>query len=251
MSLSLSNQVSIAWLCFCRIGGCMMLVPGLASPRIPMRIRLLIAMMTSLACMPLAVPFVAPIVKNADQSRMFILLATELLFGFLLGMLCRIFFSALQFAMTAIGTLIGLSSPSSQSFESDDVSNALTEIVTATTVVLFFELNQHMEIIAILAGSYSTHPVVGNFDINASLEALLSVLSVATALAARLSSPFIIYSIFINFTLGLSNKIIPQMPVQFIGAPVLLGGGLILLYLLSTSLVSVYSNEFDSWLSNQ
>ena len=226
-----------------------MLLPGLASARIPVRIRLLAAMMISIACAPLAMSnIVSPTVKNSDFQNLFPILLTELLYGAILGMTCRIFFSSIQFAMAAIAAMIGLSATFTQSFENDEPSSSITEIIAATAVVVFFATGQHSEIIVLLVDSYSFHPMGSFFNSASAVDELQTVVALSMNLALRISSPFIIYSFFVNFSLGLINKMIPQIPVQFVGAPLLLGGGLFILHLLSGSFVDIYTNEFSMWL---
>ncbi len=48
-----AESVFAAFLVFCRVGGCLMMVPGFSSPRLPVRIRLLMALGVALAVMPL------------------------------------------------------------------------------------------------------------------------------------------------------------------------------------------------------
>jgi flagellar biosynthetic protein FliR len=49
------DAVALVVLIFCRIGGCLMLMPGFSSPRIPVRARLFVALSLSLALSPLLV----------------------------------------------------------------------------------------------------------------------------------------------------------------------------------------------------
>src|SRR5690606_31883263 len=51
-----SDAVLSTFLLFCRIGGCLMLMPGFASPRVPAQIRLFIAIAVTLALAPLLLP---------------------------------------------------------------------------------------------------------------------------------------------------------------------------------------------------
>ena len=49
-------QVLLAtFLIFCRIGTCLMLMPGFSSPRVPVRVRLFLAVAVTLALAPLLV----------------------------------------------------------------------------------------------------------------------------------------------------------------------------------------------------
>lgn len=50
------ETVLATFLLFCRIGACMMLIPGFSSDRVAMRIRLLMAVASTLAMAPMLLP---------------------------------------------------------------------------------------------------------------------------------------------------------------------------------------------------
>ncbi|MCJ2140892.1 flagellar biosynthetic protein FliR [Methylobacterium sp. E-066] len=67
-------------------------------------------------------------------------------------------------------------------------------------------------------------------------------------MALRLTSPFIVYSMVVNFALGLANKLTPQIPIFFVATPFLLFGGLMLLLFLSTDLFGQFALAYGQWL---
>ena len=50
------QTVLLVFLLFCRIGGCLMLMPGISSARVPAQVRLFIALAVTLALAPLLEP---------------------------------------------------------------------------------------------------------------------------------------------------------------------------------------------------
>ena len=62
----------------------------------------------------------------------------------------------------------------------------------------------------------------------------------------RLSSPFLIYGMIFNVSIGFINKLAPQIPVYFISTPYLLLGGLFLIYFSIAAMVSQFAQSFDS-----
>ena len=56
MTPSAPETVLLVFLVFCRIGGCLMLMPGFSSPRVPVQVRLFIAIAVTLALTPLLLP---------------------------------------------------------------------------------------------------------------------------------------------------------------------------------------------------
>ena len=58
----------------------------------------------------------------------------------------------------------------------------------------------------------------------------------------------IIYSIIVNFAIGVTNKLTPQIPVFFIATPFVLLGGFFLLMLTVHEFFGFFTVAFHSWL---
>ena len=68
MSIELSDLVMSVFLIFCRIGTCLLMMPGFSSSRIPMQIRLFVSVAISLALSPALLPILQPLVAGAGGS---------------------------------------------------------------------------------------------------------------------------------------------------------------------------------------
>src|SRR5690606_40216033 len=64
----LEMAVLAAFLAFCRIGACMMLMPGLGSARVPMQVRLFLAVSVSLALLVHLWEAIAPHVSRPPSE---------------------------------------------------------------------------------------------------------------------------------------------------------------------------------------
>jgi len=60
----------------------------------------------------------------------------------------------------------------------------------------------------------------------------------------RLASPYLIYGLIFNISIGFINKLAPQIPVYFISTPYLLMGGLFLLYFSIAAMISQFGQSF-------
>ena len=63
-----------------------------------------------------------------------------------------------------------------------------------------------------------------------------------------IGSPFLIYSIVINFAVGLANKLTPQIPIFFIATPFVMAGGMFLLYFTVGDFMTHFNTAFSTWL---
>lgn len=233
---------------FCRVGTCLMLMPGFSNSRVPMQARLFLAVAVTAAISPLVVPSLKIDLLRSDLHTVSLLLLSEMLFGFLIGLLGRIFFEALQFMATAIAALAGMGSMPGAPTIDDEPLPALSSFIMAVATVMFFVTDQHLEVIKGLLASYGAVPVTGSFETDTSLQNLMRVFALAFQLALQVSGPFIVFALVVNFLFGLMNKMIPQVAVYFISLPFVIMGGLFLLFAALNQMLLTFIGEFSAWL---
>lgn len=234
---------------FCRIGGCLMLMPGFSSPRVPARLRLFIAIGVTLALTPAVLPSVAAAVPEPHPAILLRAIVTETLIGTLIGLMARFFYLALQTIATAMATATGLGQLPGLPIDEAEASTPFVTLITLTATTLMFITNQHAEVIRALAGSYARIAPVSAFSAQASLIQLADRVSDTFFLALRIGSPFMIYAVVVNLAIGLMNKLTPTIPVYFISLPFVITGGLFLLYFSGPEALRLFSLAFSSWLA--
>ncbi len=236
-----------AFLIFCRIGACFMLMPGFASSRLPMQVRLFLALSFSLALLPLLEAPVAAAMAGARLPDVLLAIAGELATGGIIGLLARIFVLSFQTLTTAAAQSIGLAMPAGMAVE-DEPMPELTMLMSLGAVVMIFVTGQHWEMIKALVDSYTRIPPRQAMNAGAILTQAVDQLGATFLLALRLASPFLIYSVVMNFAVGITNKLTPQIPVFFIATPFMTMGGLLLLYLVADDMLVMFSDAFAAWL---
>jgi flagellar biosynthesis protein FliR len=245
-----SALVLALFLIFCRIGSCLMLLPGYSSARIPANVRLFIALALSMAVSPGLLPQIVPIVGPASDDLRLQLVVGEILNGAMIGLLGRVFILALQFAGNFIAQAIGMGMALGTPIDEPDAVPALVTLITLTATVMIFSLNLHAEVIQALVASYLTLPVALGFSPRAGLVALTDNLDETFKLCLRIASPFVIYAVVVNLAVGLANKLTPQIPVYFISLPFVLAGGLILLGYSMGDFLLQFTQAFRIWVVN-
>jgi flagellar biosynthetic protein FliR len=245
-----AGTVFLTFMVFCRIGGCLMLMPGFASPRIPVHVRIFIAVAVTLALAPLLVPALSGELKDLPPALMAQLLISETLIGTVIGLMGRIFMFALQFMGVATASFIGFSGMADPPVEESEPAPAVGTMLTLTATVLVFVTGLHIEIFKALSASYSVLKVTDLFDSRFALSKITDSASDAFFLVAQLASPFLVYSLVINFLFGVMNKLAPQIPVYFISFPFVLAGGLLLLYFTFGEILRLFVTGFQTFLAN-
>ncbi|KPF42032.1 flagellar biosynthetic protein FliR [Rhizobium sp. AAP43] len=237
------GTVLVLFAIFCRIGACIMTLPGFSSARISMNIRLLLAVAISISLTPLLFDTVYPRISGTGASMIAVIVA-EVLIGMMYGLVPRFFVLGLQFAGTSMSMAIGLSSPGSGDVLEDTSETALTNMISFAGLLILFMLDFHHVVFRALAESYSVMPIGDLPDTQKMLITLTDTLSATFILMLRLASPFLIFGLMFNVGVGLVNKLAPQIPIFYISTPYLLMGGLVLLYFSISAMVMQFARYF-------
>jgi flagellar biosynthesis protein FliR len=245
-----AGMVLLTFLLFCRIGGCLMVMPGFASPRIPMQVRLFLAVSVTLALAPILLPSVTSEFRSPPVAQIAQMIVSETLIGTVIGLMGRIFLFALQFMGVATASLVGFSGMGDPPIDESEPVPAVATLLTLTATVVLFLTGLHLEILRAIVASYSVIGVSDLFDPRFALSKLTDTSSDAFFLVAQLASPFLVYSLVINFLFGIMNKLSPQIPVYFISFPFVLAGGLLLLYFTFTEILRLFLGGFQMFLAN-
>jgi flagellar biosynthetic protein FliR len=241
--LPLNEIILAAVLAFCRIGACLMLMPGLSSARIPLQVRLYIALACSFAVLPLVLQRIVTVVDAGQPWTLFRLMASEMFVGAVIGILAHIYFWALQFMASTMAVSVGYSGSPADAITESEPQATLATIVTFSALFLFFITDMHLEIFRALLNSYVAIPVDGQFRPDAAMIDFTDALSAAFLATLRIAAPFIVFAILVNFAIGLVNKLTPTIPVYFVSMPLVLGGGLLVVYFILPELLRFFTNE--------
>ena len=89
MSLLAENVVVAAFLAFCRIGACFMIMPGLSSVRVPLQVRLFLAVAVTAGLLVFLWDRIYPFV-DARPAVLAPMIVSEFLIGGLIGDMTRL-----------------------------------------------------------------------------------------------------------------------------------------------------------------
>lgn len=248
MTEAASAAILAAFVVFCRIGACIMLMPGLSSPRVPVRARLFVAIGLSLAFLPLLYDQLYTHMHEVALSRMMRIIVTELMIGLLIGLLARLFFLMLETLGTAIASCIGLSGIAGVPMEETESEPAIVTLIVLIATTLFFVSDLHLEVLRGLFQSYDVLPPGGGLPTRFSMTELADALTGASLLALRISSPFLVLALVLNFSFGLANKMTPSIQVYFASMPFLIAAGILLMMTISKPYFQGFLIGFEQFL---
>ncbi len=243
-----SSVIFGAFVLFCRIGGCLMVAPGVSSAQIPAQIRVLIAIAATLALAPLLLNEPGLRKIEEDPIAMARTVVVEALIGMLIGFLARAFFSGLETLSTAAANLLGLTNPFGVEVDSSLSMPPLATLTMLGATTLIFVSDFHWEIIRGLLRSYQAIPLGAGFDGRVSLVQIGDTLGRSFLVAIQVASPFFLYSVVANFSLTLINRVTPQIAIVYVAPPFIVFGGLVLLYFTIKAQLGGFMASFSAWL---
>ena len=244
-ALATVTQTSIlaAFLAFCRVGACFMVMPGLSSVRVPMQVRLFTSIAVTIGLLTFLWDRIYPFV-DPHPAILVPMIASELLVGGLIGIMTRLYMQALRFIGAGLAMLIGFNTAGGTAIEEAEPQAPMAELISFSALLLLFAFDFHHDVIRALVASYSVAPLNVFFNPQAALVDVTDTVSDAFFLVVRLGSPFIAYAVLVNLTVGFVNKLTPQIPVYFIAQPLIIGGGIVLFYFAVGTMLSLFADGF-------
>jgi flagellar biosynthetic protein FliR len=229
-------------LVFARIGTMVMLMPGLGEVNVPARIRLGIALALTLIMLPLHRD--AYQVNLENLAPLPVLLVHEILVGLVLGATARVTLSALAVAGSVIAQQLGLGFVTAVDPTQGQQGVVVGNLLTILGLTLIFATDLHHLVIAALAASYTIFKpgeLMASGDV-----AMLATKTFALAfkVGVQLSAPFLVFGLVFNLGLGVLARLMPQMQVYFVGAPLSILLGFLILVAVIATMMGVFLDYF-------
>jgi flagellar biosynthetic protein FliR len=235
-------------LVFARVGTMLMLLPGLGELNLPVRVRLTIALLLAAVLLPLHQS--AYRLDLTSFAPLLAMLGTELFIGAVLGLSVRLIMSSLQVAGAVIAQQMGLGFVTAVDPTQGEQNVIVANFLAMLGVTLIFATDLHHLAIAALNDSYALFapgeiPLLGDV-------AALTTKSAATAfrIGIQLSAPFLVFGLLFNLGLGVLSRLMPQMQVFFVGLPLSIMLGLLILLVVLGAMMTVFLAEVENVLTH-
>lgn len=245
----LPSLAAVFMLMFARLGTMVMLMPGLGEQGIPMRIRLVIAIMLTLVMLPLhQTQYAVDLTQNF--APVIGLLVKEVIVGAVLGMTGRIALSGLQVAGAVIAQQLGLGFITSVDPSQGQQGVLIGNFLTMLGVVLIFATNMHYLVIGALDRSYQLFPPGAGLPDGDVVQLILITFAGAFRVGVQIAAPFLVFGMLFNVGLGVLARLMPGVQVFFLGVPASIMIGLTLMMVMIGTLMSVFLGYIGSTLGN-
>jgi flagellar biosynthetic protein FliR len=235
-------------LTFARVGTMVMLMPGIGEMNMPSRVRLSIALVLTSILLP--AHQAAYTVDLNTFVPVILMLLQEIVIGAVLGMTARLAISALQIAGSVVAQQMGLGFVTAVDPTQNQQGALVGNFLTVMGVALIFATNLHHLVIVALNDSYAIFapgqmPIVGDVA-----QHLTKVIATAFRIGIQLSAPFLVFGLLFNLGLGVLSRLMPQMQVFFIGLPLSILLGFMLLVLVLGAMMGTFTGYIENVLGD-
>lgn len=242
----LPNLAAAFLLVFARVGTMVMFLPGLGEASLPPRMRLTIALALSAVLYPLQRQ--AFTIDLSSLGPIMLLLGQELLIGAVLGLTARLMISALHVAGAIVAQQLGLGFVTAIDPTQGQQNVMMANFLAVLGLTLIFATDLHHLVIAALNDSYTLFhpgemPLIGD-----SAALVIATIGTAFRIGVQLAAPFLVFGLLFNFGLGLLSRLMPQMQVFFVGLPLSILIGLVILFLVVGAMMTTFVDHLSDTL---
>jgi flagellar biosynthetic protein FliR len=233
-------------LVFARVGTMIMLLPGLGELSVPVRIRLTVALVLSAILLPLHRSAYA--LDLRELAPVLLMLGQELLIGLVLGLTARLTIAALQIAGSVVSQQLGLGFVTAIDPTQGQQNAIVANFLTVLGITLIFATDLHHLAIAALDDSYRLFAPGAVLPVGDIAALVTRTTASAFRIGVQLSAPFLVFGLLFNIGLGVLSRLMPQMQVFFVGLPLSILIGFLILFLVVGAMMSVFLDYLEGTL---
>lgn len=238
------DQMIVYILVFCRVGTTIMLMPGVGDGFITPNVRLLFAVAFSAVTAPVLADYIPD--PGGNTAYFVYLILTEILIGFFIGTIARIFMAALDVGGTLISMNLGIANAMIFNPQMASQGSIIGAFLSVTGGVLLFATDLHHMLIFGMVESYKTFPVSADIPYASDMAVtVVKAVSQSFAIGFSIAVPVIIVSLFLYIAMGILGRLMPQIQVFMIALPIQITLGMITLILCLSTMMLYWLNQYD------
>ncbi len=232
---------------FSRLGGALLVLPGVGEQYISTRIRLLFALAFTVVITPVLLDRLPEIPEKT--SDLLILISGEIFYGLVIGMMVRFLVTALSWGGTIISFLSGLSAAQVFNPLLAEQGTLPAVIFTLGGVLLVYATDTHHLMFFAIADSYTLFvpgeiPAFGD-----TADSFARLIANSFAMAIQFAAPFIVFAIVFYTGMGLLARLQPQMPVFFVAFPLQIMISLVIMSLVIPAILLLFVDRLEASLN--
>lgn len=173
----------------------------------------------------------------------------EFLIGLMIAMTARLLFNALNIAGTIVAFQTSLAA--SQQFDPTQGTQSaiFASFMSVLGVTLIFVTDLHLMMLEAMIDSYRLFPAGRMPPLDDFAEVVLDIVATAFLLGIQISAPFLVFGVVFNIGLGLTARLMPQLPVFFVAMPLNIFVGFLILLIALPAMMMWFLRAFEQHLS--
>jgi len=210
---------------FFRFAAALSTAPAIGEATVPLRARLLLALVLSIAVQPVLPPL-PPIAPLSLAGLMTVI--AQVLIGAMLGLVFHLVLAALQLAGTLVSTQMGLSMAALNDPVNGSSSDPMASLMYLAFLLLFFTFDGHLVVTQVLARSFHVWPVGGSGPDAQALKQLVLAVGWIFPAALMLALPLVFATMVVQVGTGFLNRAAPALNLFALGFSITVIVGLVL-----------------------
>jgi flagellar biosynthetic protein FliR len=244
---ALTGHVFAFVMVFSRIGTAMMLMPGIGEGFVPVRSRLMLAFaMTFLVTEPMLSRLPPP---PDSVSGLLHSISYEIVIGLFFGTLLRLLMSTLETTGMVIGLQSGLSNATIYNPALAAQSPLPSAFLSIVGVTMIFVTGLDHLLLRSLMALYDVFPANGEIMPGDMTQLVIQSMSKSFTMGIELAMPFFIIGLLMYISLGIMQKLMPQVQLFLVMLPVQIWGGLTLMAVTTAGIIALWLQYFDASLA--
>jgi flagellar biosynthesis protein FliR len=225
-----------------RVGAMIMAAPLFSSRQVPVRLRLLLALVISFLIAP-TLPEMPP--PNVLSHSGFLILLQQILIGVLMGFLLQLVFGALVFGGQVIAYGMGLGFASMVDPANGVQVPVVSQFYVIFATLLFLIFNGHLLAIELVADSFVTLPVAVD---GVTRNGMLDIVAWGSRMFAGgliIALPIVGAMLMVNLGMGVVMRAAPQLNIFSVGFPITMMLGFVLMWVTVPNVFGVFNELLD------
>jgi flagellar biosynthesis protein FliR len=223
-----------SFLPFVRILALIMVAPITGEKEVPNRVKIGLATLIAI---------ILPLPKTTEDITLYSLMgiwviAQQIMIGVMIGFAMQLTFMTVRFSGELIGMQMGLGMATFYDPIGGPSTSVLSRLINMIALLIFLSLDGHLWLLYGLANSFSIIPITTSLLKENGYLALIEITGLLFNNGVILALPLMTLLLIINLSLGLLNRMTPQLSIFVVGYPLTLLCGLTMLTYLFSALPS-------------
>jgi flagellar biosynthetic protein FliR len=242
--VQLEKVAPVYFLVMARTFGLSLQAPFFSSKQLPPQARATLIVMLSMMYMVAVTPK-APVMPNS-MIMFTVMMIQEILIGVIFGFSASILVSAIQAAGELIDVQMGLSMVMLFNPQTKSQSSAMGRLFYNIQLMVFIMAKAHLFLLAAFFTSFDMIPLgKAHFGNPIVINEFIKIVGKLFYFSIQLALPVLIVLFIIDFSLGITNKVSPQINVLELNFAMKPTTGMLVLLIICTSLVSLIHEYAD------